>query len=97
MTPQELTLQLEEQQTAVTALAALWQSAIGAHCPAHSQWSVWLDLHPFDIVQYGVKETARKFVRMRRQMDADFLIRFASKCMNAERSRQRSKNEVGAA
>jgi hypothetical protein len=90
MTAQELTQQLEQRSNEVTALAALWQSAITVHCPDDPQFGVWLDLHPFAIVQYGVREAARKFVRMHKQMDADFLIRFASKCMNAQRSRQRA-------
>jgi hypothetical protein len=92
MTPQELTQQLEQRHAEVTALTALWQSTIAVHCPDETQWSVWLDLHPFVIVQYAVKETARKFSRMRKLMDYDYLTRFASSVMNAQHARQAGKD-----
>jgi hypothetical protein len=50
--------------------------------PGDKQWEMWLRLHDFEIVKYGLKRTGKKFVQLNTEMSYEYILRFASKVMN---------------
>ena len=66
--------------------------------PADSQFALWLMMHSDDIVREGMVQLATKRRKLHGQMDADYMIRFASAVMNRlTRERQTAIKEVAAA
>jgi len=83
----ELTERIDTHSRDVAILSALWRNMMTAgsaqvECPPDSQFQVWRDLHPFEVVAFGLRETAEKWQRLGCVMSLDHAVRFASKCMN---------------
>src|SRR5437667_8607450 len=55
------------------------------------QCMTWLDLYPEEVIQYGVKEAARKQALLRGQMTLDALIAYATRTMFHENSRRATR------
>ena len=82
MNAETLSVEIDRRTSEVTTLRKFWNSLIPTDCPDEYQFNIWLDLHTFDSVVYGVRETARKY-RTLGSMTAQHMVRFASKCMNS--------------
>jgi hypothetical protein len=91
LTAEQLTQEMAKRTGDVNALTALWRSVIDTHCVSEQQLSVWLDLHPFHRVVFGIRETGRKFLRMNRQMTPDHAVKFASAVMNTRKTKEQGK------
>lgn len=64
----------------------LWKSLLGdAPCPEELQFRVWLSVHPAARLTYSIAETATKYLRMKKQMNLEYLVRFCSAVANSER------------
>jgi hypothetical protein len=79
----ELIQALNHTEQEISALTKLWQSLL-PECPSAYQFRVWLRLHTFETVIYGIRETDRKYHGVG-SMDLDFMVRFASKVMNCRK------------
>ena len=55
------------------------------------QCMTWLGLYPEEVIQYGVKEAARKQALLRGQMTLDALIAYATRTMFHENSRRATR------
>jgi hypothetical protein len=77
---EQIKFQIEGLTKTVASLSLLWDSMISVSIPKE-QFYVWLSLHDAKTVVYGIKETGAKFQRARQNMDANYLLRFASKVM----------------
>jgi len=88
MTAEQLNQEMHQRSESTTALLTLWARTVGAHVPAEQQIGVWLDLHPFERVVFGIRETGRKFLRCNGTMTAEHTIRFCSSVMNSAKTRQ---------
>lgn len=66
----------------------MWNDRIPEHPITVDQVNLWLALNTEPIVQMGIRTTFAKWERERAQMDEQYLIRYASKTMNNEKSRQ---------
>jgi hypothetical protein len=93
MTPSELLQQLSNRQQECDALAALWKSVINSECPDDHQFCIWLGLHDFNTVVFGLRETAATYQRLKKQMTPEHLLRYASKTMNAQKSRMQAATQ----
>jgi hypothetical protein len=58
-----------------------WKSMINSFTPCREQFALWLCTHDDDTVRYGIRETAKKFLRDGKMTD-DHLVRYASAVMN---------------
>jgi hypothetical protein len=64
----------------------LWKSLLGdAPCPEELQFRVWLSIHPAARLTYSIAETATKYLRMKKAMNLEYLVRFCSAVANSER------------
>jgi hypothetical protein len=68
----------------------MWNARIPEHPIALDQVNLWLALNTEEIVQMGISTTFAKWDREGSQMDEQYLIRYASKTMNNEKSRRRA-------
>jgi hypothetical protein len=84
---EQIKSQLEDSTKTVASLSLLWESMISVPIPVE-QFYVWLSLHDARTVVYGIKETGAKFQRAKKNMDEDYLLRFASKVMLNRQQRQ---------
>jgi len=78
---QQILNSVEQRQRDVLALRALWQSLLPLPCPTDYQLNLWLHLHRFGHVCYGVREVAKKFHKLAGNMNLDYAVRFASNVM----------------
>lgn len=67
------------------ALQSLWNETVGRHAPPLDQCWVWIQRHPYDVCEYAIRETAKRFARYP-EMSADHLIRFCSSVANSRKS-----------
>jgi hypothetical protein len=81
----ELNAQIDQRNAEATALVKLWKSLLPVEC-SEFQFHIWLDRHNFANVVRGIRETAKKFQKLNGQMDLEYCVRFASKCMNSHRT-----------
>ena len=68
----------------------MWNDRIPEHPITVDQVNLWLVLNTEPIVQMGIRTTFAKWDRERAQMNEQYLIRYASKTMNNEKTRQRA-------
>lgn len=83
MTPAELDAQIELNDRKVASLRRFWEHSLpSVEAPSREQFLTWLRMfdHDFDVVIYGIGETAKKCERLGGKMSFDHAVRFASKC-----------------
>jgi hypothetical protein len=67
---------------------ARWNNSIPEHPISIEQIELWLALHAADVVLKGFHATFVKWNRDKQKMDDNYLIRYASKTMNNEKTRR---------
>jgi len=83
MTPEELDQHMELNEKKIASLMRYWKHAIPTvEAPSREQFLLWLRMFDFDfdVVIYGIGETAKKCERLGGRMSLDHAIRFTSKC-----------------
>lgn len=72
-------------------LKELWMMLFsGSTPPEDSQWALWFLLHDPDTVREGIVQLAAKRRKLHEQMDAVYMIKFASAVMGRLTREQRS-------
>ncbi len=83
MTPAELDAQIELNERKVASLTRYWVHALpSVEAPSREQFLLWLKMFDFDfdVVVYGIGETAKKCGRLGGRMSQDHSVRYCSKC-----------------
>ena len=85
-TPESLMQSLQNRTKEHEALRLLWTSLLPKYSvPSPSQFNIWLNRYPFDFVVKGIEKTGDKYQKLlsqeNREMDQDFMIRYASGVM----------------
>lgn len=76
-------------QTNLVELKEVWRLLFpNIAAPADHQWALWLLLHDLQIVKDSIAELAKKYRTLNGQMDADYMVRFASSVMNRKQSQK---------
>jgi len=83
MTPAELDAQIELNDRKIASLVRYWEHSLPTvEVPSREQLLLWLKMFDFDfdVVIYGIGETAKKCVKLGGRMSQDHSIRYCSKC-----------------
>jgi hypothetical protein len=91
LTPEQLQKELDARLPACMGLERRWCSVIPGFCPDREQFGLWLTEHPFITMLYAIKETAKKFKRVKGAMDEEYLILYCSKVMNTHDAYRRER------
>jgi hypothetical protein len=82
-TVEQMKEEISQRHTAIVALVQLWEIVIDSRsCPEQSQFSLWLDLHKFEHVAFGIREAGRKQLKRGAKLEPDHLARFVSSVCN---------------
>lgn len=98
-TPESLLQSLQNRTKEHEALRLLWTSVLPKYSvPSPSQFNIWLNRYPFDFVVKGIEKTGDKYQKVlsqeNREMDQDFMIRYASGVM-VQKSQQAREQKAG--
>ena len=64
-------------------LIRLWRRLLpGVPIPCAAQWELWATMFSTATLRTAIIETSKKCLRLGREMDQDFAVRFASKVAN---------------
>lgn len=82
MNAEKLLEHIEQRQLNIDALKKYWQLIFPARspCVTDAQLRLWLTMHTFAGVVYGLTEASIKYQKLG-EMSDDYIARFASKCM----------------
>lgn len=63
--------------TELIELKTLWTKTLGADCPDDSQWFLWGEMRPVEVVRHALLKCAGR-ARALGGMDTDFKVRYVS-------------------
>ena len=84
--------------SAVRELRDVWEILFpNVAAPDHGQWSLWLLRHDADVVRYGIAQLGVKYRRLKGEMDALWMAKYASAAMNRQTNARNEHHTQGTA